>query len=359
MLSTAFGQVPLNTAQIAKKASPAAVVIQGRTDAGDSLGSGFIVSTDERIATALHVIRDLKTATVQLSSGQIFSSVSVLAVDEGKDLAVIKVAGVDLPSLDLGDSSALTVGEPVVVVGSPRGLGFTVLQTDASVNPGNSGGPLLNNKGQAIGIISFKLRSAEGLNFAIPINYARGLLGTVNAPRTLAYMRRVLGEKTPPTPAGGRDGSTVTLAGVELRLGMAKSVVLRRFTADSTIKVPEIRPGWYFVTAKDLDDWKPAGDLTFHSEKLTRVGVDSWESTDKPAITLANVIHNSIASAEKEKVPLIDVWTDKNDDAVNPLCEVHLVFKDREIVISTTTYQDSTSTSVRTYFPRVRKSASQ
>jgi len=201
-----FGQVALTTAQIVKRVSPSVVVIQGRTSSGDVLGSGFIVSKDGKIVTNLHVIRDMKTASVQLSSGEIFDSLSVLGTDERRDLAVVRIAGFNLPTLELGNSDALTVGEPLVIVGSPRGLegtvtagilssirdsgeGYKVLQTDAAVNPGNSGGPLLNNKGQAVGVISFKLRSSEGLNFAIPINYVRGLLDNLHQPRTLEQMQ--------------------------------------------------------------------------------------------------------------------------------------------------------------------------
>jgi putative serine protease PepD len=79
MQPIAFGQYTLTTAQIAKKVSPSVVVIRGKTDAGDVLGSGFIVSKDGRIVTNLHVIRDMKTATVQLANGEIFDSLSVLA----------------------------------------------------------------------------------------------------------------------------------------------------------------------------------------------------------------------------------------------------------------------------------------
>ena len=150
------GQVTLTTAQIAKKASPAVVVIQGENDSGEAvLGSGFIVSKGGKIVTNLHVIRDMKTATVRLSNGDIFDSLSVLAVDERRDLAIVEVAGFDLPVLDLGNSDAVAVGDPLVIVGNPRGLagsvtagilssvrdagdGFRILQTDAAVNPGNS-----------------------------------------------------------------------------------------------------------------------------------------------------------------------------------------------------------------------------
>jgi serine protease Do len=167
MLPPAFGQVSLTTAQIAKRVSPSVVVIQGKTDSGDVLGSGFIVSKDGKIVTNLHVIQDLKVASVQLSNGEIFDSMSILATDERRDLAIVRIAGFELAALELGNSNSLTVGEPVVVVGSPRGLdgtvtagilssvrdsgdGFKVLQTDAAVNPGNSGGPLVNSKGRLL-----------------------------------------------------------------------------------------------------------------------------------------------------------------------------------------------------------------
>ncbi|MGO9230633.1 MAG: S1C family serine protease [Bryobacteraceae bacterium] len=206
-----FGQITLTPVQIAKKVPPSVVVIQGKTDTGDVLGSGFIVSKDGKIVTNFHVIKDMKTASVRLANGEVFDSVSVLATDERRDLAVVQIAGVDLSPLELGDSDALTVGEPVVVVGTPQGFedtvtagilssvrdtgeGFTVLQTDAAVNPGSSGGPLVNNKAQAIGVISFRLKASEGLNFAIPIKYVRGLLNSLHAPMPLGQARGSLGD---------------------------------------------------------------------------------------------------------------------------------------------------------------------
>jgi hypothetical protein len=114
----------------------------------------------------------------------------------------------NLSVLPLGNSDTLTVGEPVVVVGSPVGLettvtagilsairdggeGYTVLQTDAAVNHGNSGGPLVNASGLAVGVVSSILRAdaAQGLNFAIPINYLRGLTDNLHDPMTLEQMR--------------------------------------------------------------------------------------------------------------------------------------------------------------------------
>jgi S1-C subfamily serine protease len=215
--SITFGQVPLTTAQIAKKVSPSVVVIKGKSYSGDVLGSGFVISKDGKIVTNFHVIRNMRSASVEMADGKSFNSVSVLATDERRDLAIVQIAGSNLPVLELGNSDALTTGEPVVAVGSPRGLegtvtagilssvrdtgdGFKVLQTDAAVNPGNSGGPLVNGNGQAIGVVSFKLLSSEGLNFAIPISYVRGLLNNIHEPIPLERMPEGSPKATAPPP---------------------------------------------------------------------------------------------------------------------------------------------------------------
>ena len=196
-----------DTASIAAKVSPAVVLIKGASGDGTVQGSGLIVSPDGKIATNLHVVRDLKTAGVQLASGEIFDSFSVLAFDERSDLAILRIAGFDLPTIELGNSNDVKTGERVVAIGSPLGLqgtvtagvvsairddpfgsGAKVIQTDASVNPGNSGGPLLNDRGQAIGVVTFNVKrggQGEGLNFAMPINYVRGMLDNLQKPISL------------------------------------------------------------------------------------------------------------------------------------------------------------------------------
>ena len=227
ILPTAFGQTALTIAQIAKKVSPSVVGIEGKTDSREVLGSGFIISKDGKIVTNLHVIRELKTAIVHLANGEAYDSVSVLATDERRDVAVVKIAGFDLPILDFGNSDALTIGDQVVIVGSPRGLeravtagilssvrdsgeGFKALQTDAAVSPGDSGGPLVNNKGQAIGVISYNRRSAEGLNLALPANYVRGMLNNLHEPMTLEQMRRTIKGQDDRQNAGPLTDNTVS-----------------------------------------------------------------------------------------------------------------------------------------------------
>jgi hypothetical protein len=214
--AAASAQSSFNSAEIVAKVSPGVVLIKGEASTGTILGSGVIVSRDGKIATNLHVIRNLKSAGVQIASGEIYDAVSVVAFDDRKDLAILKIAGFDLPVVELGNSNDVKSGEPVVVIGSPRGLqgsvttgvvsairdepsgaGFKVIQTDAAVNPGNSGGPLLNARGQAIGIVTAKLRGSEGLNFAVPINYLRGMLDNDQKPLSLDELRASLAATKP------------------------------------------------------------------------------------------------------------------------------------------------------------------
>jgi hypothetical protein len=192
--------------EIVEKVSKSVVLLKGTTDAGTVLGSGFLLSSDGKVATNLHVIGEMKTGGVQLASGEIYDSFTVLAVDERKDLAIVQIAGFDLPAMELGNSNEVKAAEPVIAIGSPRGLqgtvtagvvssvrdgpsGFKVIQTDAAANPGNSGGPLLNSRGQVIGVVTSKLRASEGLNFAVPINYIRGMLATGGRGVSLSELR--------------------------------------------------------------------------------------------------------------------------------------------------------------------------
>jgi S1-C subfamily serine protease len=200
-----------DSAEITKKIAPAVVLIKGKTDTVDLVGTGFIISSDGQIATNLHVIESLRNGGVQLASGEKFDSFSVLAFDARKDIAIIKIPGFDLPSVPLGNSNNVQVGEPVLVVGSPLGLqgsvttgvissvrddpaggGFKVIQTDASANPGNSGGPLVNRQSEVVGIVTFKISGGENLNFAIPANYLRGLMTTSGSAMTLGELRSKL-----------------------------------------------------------------------------------------------------------------------------------------------------------------------
>ena len=163
------------------------------------LGSGVIVSGDGYILTNNHVVDGADTVRVELPDKRTFTA-KVVGTDPGSDLAVVKVDAKDLPTLPLGDSDAVRVGDVVLAVGNPMGIGETVtsgiisakgrqteggdayqdfLQTDAAINHGNSGGALVNAAGQLIGINSQILSPSDGnigLGFAIPSNMARSVM---------------------------------------------------------------------------------------------------------------------------------------------------------------------------------------
>ena len=156
--------------------------------------SGFIVSTDGYILTNAHAVSAASDVTVKLPDRREFKA-KVIGLDELTDIAVLKIDAKDLPAVKLGEPKSIRVGEWVLAIGSPFGLENTVtagivsatsrslpdgvyvpfIQTDAAVNPGNSGGPLLNMNGEVIGINSqiYSLTGGyQGLSFAIPIDVA-------------------------------------------------------------------------------------------------------------------------------------------------------------------------------------------
>ena len=160
----------------------------------NSLGSGFIVSEDGYILTNNHVVQGADEIIVRLNDRRELEAV-LIGADPSSDLAVLKVDADDLPTVELGDSDKLDVGEWVVAIGSPFGFDYSVtagivsakgrslpnenyvpfIQTDVAINPGNSGGPLFNLEGQVVGINSqIYTRSGGfmGVSFAIPINVA-------------------------------------------------------------------------------------------------------------------------------------------------------------------------------------------
>lgn len=171
----------------------------------EGVGSGVIVNSNGYILTNSHVIADgnAKSITVLFENGEKLPA-TILWYDSSLDLAMVKVDKTGLPVAELGDSDALEIGEIAIAIGNPLGLAFersvtsgiisglnrsiqvsannvigNLIQTDASINQGNSGGPLLNSKGQVIGINTAKMTSAEGLGFSIPINEIKPMIEEV------------------------------------------------------------------------------------------------------------------------------------------------------------------------------------
>ncbi len=164
-----------------------------------SSGSGIILDKDGYIVTNDHVISGGESITVTLNDGRTFPA-TIVGKDENTDIAVIKITADDLHPAEFGDSDTIRVGETAVAIGNPTGqlMGtvtagiisalsrniminnniMTLIQTDASINTGNSGGPLINQYGRVIGMNSAKISSSnyEGLGFAIPINTVKPIV---------------------------------------------------------------------------------------------------------------------------------------------------------------------------------------
>lgn len=191
---------------IYKKVNPSVVSVISTTSEGTGSGSGVIMSKDGCIITNNHVVDGAQSVSVQLSDGTSLDA-EIIGTDEQTDLAVIKVTPTsDLTAAEFGDSDELEPGEYAYAIGSPGGVQFantitggrisainrdltvndrvmTLIQTDASINNGNSGGALINKYGQVVGITSAKLSgnafgsaTVEGMGFAIPINTAKDIV---------------------------------------------------------------------------------------------------------------------------------------------------------------------------------------
>jgi Do/DeqQ family serine protease len=164
----------------------------------DSLGSGVLV-TDGYVLTNEHVINDASSIHVALADGRV-AEAALVGTDPDTDLALLQLELEQLPAIALGRSDAVRIGDVVLAIGNPFGIGQTVtqgivsatgrsqlglsrfenfIQTDASINPGNSGGALINTRGELIGINTAMFSrddGSEGIGFAIPVNLARGVM---------------------------------------------------------------------------------------------------------------------------------------------------------------------------------------
>ena len=169
-------------------------VVNIRTD--KSAGTGFIVNPNGYIVTNLHIIQGAIFVQVQTFDGTIYNA-NLIGGDEFTDLALLQIP-ISLNKLDLADSDKIQLGEKVIAIGNPLGLSFTVtegivsavnrlgpqgleayIQTDVALNPGNSGGPLINKEGEVIGINNFKIGGAESLGFALESNVIRDKINEI------------------------------------------------------------------------------------------------------------------------------------------------------------------------------------
>jgi serine protease Do len=256
----------------------------------NGLGSGFIVSPDGTILTNAHVVADAADVTVRLTDRREFTA-KVIGADPQTDIAVLKIDARNLPTVRLGDSDKVRVGEWVVAIGSPFGFENSVtsgivsakaralpdgtyvpfIQTDVAVNPGNSGGPLFNLRGEVIGINSQIYSSTggyQGLSFAIPIDTAvkikdqlvqhgkvtRGRIGV-----TIQEVNHSLAQSFGLKKPGGALVSSVEKDSPAAKAGVQAGDVILSIdgkpisrSIDLSLHVAEVRPG----SAAKLDVWR-------------------------------------------------------------------------------------------------------
>lgn len=216
-------------ADIASKVSPSVVSILtevrttsffGTTSTSTAAGTGMIVTGDGYVLTNKHVIDGAQSIQVILDDGTTYDDVEVVGTDPLSDVAFLKISDVkDLPTVTLGDSKTITAGQPVIAIGNAlgqfqntitygiiSGVGRSItasssdsttsenltdmIQTDAAINAGNSGGPLVNAAGEVIGINTATSSNADGIGFAIPISSVKGMLQNIidNQTATRSYM---------------------------------------------------------------------------------------------------------------------------------------------------------------------------
>ena len=191
----AYSRVVVNVAELLQPAVVNLRVGQGRHSGG---GSGILFAPDGFLLTNAHVVRDFRSVRIRLHDGQEVEG-RVVGSDPWTDIAVVQAQANKLPHATLGDSAKLRVGQLVVAIGSPFGFESTVtagvvsalgrslrtitghlvdnvIQTDAALNPGNSGGPLVDSRGNVIGVNTAVIAPAQGICFAIPINMAKNLV---------------------------------------------------------------------------------------------------------------------------------------------------------------------------------------
>jgi S1-C subfamily serine protease len=225
--------------RVADALRPAVVNLRSGRGRGEGSGSGILFTPDGFLLTNAHVVGSSERVRVRLGDGRELPG-RVVGSDPWTDLAVVQAEATALPHAALGDSTKLRVGQLVVAIGSPLGFESTVtagvvsalgrtlrsitghlvdnvIQTDAALNPGNSGGPLVDSRCQVIGINTAVIRPAQGICFAIPVNMARDIL-----PQLMKHGRVVRGylglhaRNVPlPTALARRHGLTQT-TGVEV-----------------------------------------------------------------------------------------------------------------------------------------------
>jgi len=283
-------------------------------EADRGVGSGFIIESNGLVLTNAHVVEGATTIYVTLTDKREFKA-KLLGMDKRTDVAVVKIEARDLPKLPLGDSSKVRVGEWVLAIGSPFGLENTVtagivsaksrdtgdylpfIQTDVAVNPGNSGGPLLNTAGQVIGInsqIFSRSGGYMGISFAIPIDEAMRVADQLrtNGKMTRGRIGVALGEMTKEVAES-------------LGLGKPRGAYIRNVEPSGPAATGGIEAGDVILSfngreiAKSTDLPRVVGD----TKPGTSVPVQVWRKGSTRELTVTVTDNESAQAAKKPETP--------------------------------------------------------
>lgn len=275
----------LTTTQVAELVNPSTVLIYASKSSTYGYGTGFFIRENGYIATNAHVVEGCSYISVTLYSGEVLEA-ELIGSSTADDLAVLKVKGSEYPVVRIGDSDALRVGETAIAIGNPSGADapwtttqgiisalnrevtvegsasieeLTMIQTDAPVNPGNSGGPLCNDRGEVIGVVTRKLTAYESIGLAIPINGAMEILNAIVETGSADGVHSSISKERPTIGITGgtiAKGDKYSLGGVMYSAekdGVIVSSVDPYGAAANVLKVADIIIAFNGEAIKDMD----------------------------------------------------------------------------------------------------------
>lgn len=331
-----------------------------RTPDRQGLGSGVIVSKDGYILTNNHVVEDADEVQVQLADSRREFVAKVVGTDPKSDIAVLKVDAADLPALVLGDSDHIEIGDLVLAVGNPFGIGQTTtmgmvsakgrgnmgldyedfIQTDAAINPGNSGGALVDVKGRLIGIntaIISRTGGNQGIGFAVPVNLARSVMESLvengrvirgflgvniqNVDQDLARAFKLeeargalVAQVTPDSPAekaGVRDGDVIVeFDGQAIRDSRQLKNIVGQTKPNAKVPLTVMRDGRtreLTATLKELPGDQQlagrSGETSHDTERLAGVAVTDLDGAARRQLELPKSVNGALVTAVEPDSP--------------------------------------------------------
>ncbi|MFB3881899.1 MAG: tetratricopeptide repeat protein [Armatimonadota bacterium] len=324
--ATASG--PPDLSALARQAGPAVGVVVTLDANGNPLsqGTAFFVRADGVAITCHHVLSGAASALLRMENGAFFPVEGMLATDQARDLALLKVTGKDLPIVSLGDSSALAPGQRLVAITAPQGLGNTVadglvsavrelpsgplVQVTIPLSPGSSGGPIFDLSGKVVAVAAAVLTEGQALNFAIPINVAKQLLVRPGRPIPLTPVERSedLGNGLQEGGSSPPRASTLDLLveALEARNGGRYQEAVEHLQVLVELD-PALYPGRCCLGSAyaDLGRWQDAVDCYEQAIRLKPVGASLASAEYKLGVAHSSLGHwREAADASKEAICL-------------------------------------------------------